>query len=71
MIAKFVVALGYAWSLLSMVVVSSIQHPENIKAWTSDHDVWLYPELQRGWDVITGAEIPYQDEKAVLESSDD
>ena len=32
-----------------------------------DWDVWLIPELQKGWDLITEKEKPYQEEKEILE----
>ena len=28
-----------------------------------DWDTWLIPELQKGWDIITEKEKPYQEEK--------
>jgi|TARA_R100000027_G_scaffold8864_1_gene6392 hypothetical protein len=34
----------------------------------SDWDVWLIPELQRGWDIYTGKEVLYQEEKEKLEN---
>lgn len=32
-----------------------------------DWDVWLVPELQKGWDLYTKKEKPYQNEKEILE----
>ena len=32
-----------------------------------DWDVWLYPELVKGWDIYTEKEKPYQREKEILE----
>ena len=32
-----------------------------------DWDVWLVPELQKGWDLYTEQEIPYQEEKEKLD----
>ena len=32
-----------------------------------DWDVWLIPELKKGWDLITEKEKPYQEEKEILE----
>jgi len=32
-----------------------------------DWDTWLIPELQKGWDLITEKEVPYQQEKEILD----
>ena len=71
MLAKLIVALGYAWTLFNMAAVTSIRYPQNIPAWFTNHEVWLYPELQRAWGIITEAEVPYQEEQELLESRDD
>ena len=42
------------------------QSPDTRKACLSDWDVWLYPEIQRGWDLYTGKYVPYQEEKEKL-----
>ena len=34
-----------------------------------DWDVWLVPELQKGWDLITEKEKPYQEEKEKLDET--
>ena len=39
----------------------------NRQACMSDWDQWLIPELIRAWEIKTGQEIPYQNEKDVLE----
>jgi hypothetical protein len=44
------------------------QGPEARKACMTDWDVWLIPEIQRGWDLYTGKEKPYQEEKEKLEN---
>ena len=44
------------------------QSPDTRKACMSDWDVWLYPELQRAWDLKFGREVPYQEERDALES---
>ena len=31
-----------------------------------DWDVWLYPELVKGWELYTGEQTPYQEEKDKL-----
>jgi hypothetical protein len=32
-----------------------------------DWDVWLWPEIQKGFDLKFGIEIPYQQEQEILE----
>ena len=43
------------------------QSPQTRQACTTDLDVWLIPELQRAWDLRTGKETPYQEEKEKLD----
>ena len=43
------------------------QSPQTRQDCMSDWDVWLYPEIQRGWDLRFGNEQPYQDEKEQLQ----
>ena len=31
-----------------------------------DWDVWLIPEIQKGWDLYNGSEVPYQEESDKL-----
>jgi hypothetical protein len=56
--------------LLSMFIVlfnicnqSDFNRQQCMKDW----DVWLYPELVKGWDIYTEKEKPYQREKEILE----
>ncbi len=56
--------------LLSMFVMlfnicnqSDFNRQQCMKDW----DVWLVPELQKGWDLYTEKEKPYQNEKEILE----
>lgn len=56
--------------LLSMFVMlfnicnqSDFNRQQCMKDW----DVWLYPELQKGWNLYTEKEKPYQNEKEILE----
>ena len=58
--------LSWLIAIWSGLIVPCMQ-PSNIKSCTSDIDVWLYPELQRGWDIYRGKEVPYQNEKEILE----
>ena len=34
-----------------------------------DWDVWLYPELVKGWNLYTEKEVPYQEEKEKLDET--
>jgi hypothetical protein len=56
--------------LLSMFVMlfnicnqSDFNRQQCMKDW----NVWLVPELQKGWDLYTEEEKPYQKEKEILE----
>lgn len=58
------------FTLLSMFVMlfnicnqSDFNRQQCMKDW----DVWLYPELVKGWDLYTEKEKPYQREKEILE----
>jgi len=58
------------FTLLSMFVMlfnicnqSDFNRQQCMKDW----DVWLVPELQKGWDLYTEKEKPYQNEKEILE----
>ncbi len=39
----------------------------NRQACMKDWDQWLIPELVRAWNIKSGKEIPYQDEKDMVE----
>ena len=41
----------------------------NRKQCLTNWDQWLYPELQRAWEIKSGASVPYQEEKDVLNSN--
>ena len=72
MISKLWLAVVYAAALFNMLVVNSIRYPQNIQnILGSDPAVWLYPEVQRALDLITGSEVPYQEERDLLESRED
>jgi len=43
------------------------QNPQTRKACMTDHHIWLWPELQRAWDIYTEKEKPYQEEKDKLD----
>jgi len=42
-------------------------NPQAREACMKDWDVWLYPEIQRAWEIYTGKEKPYQEENDILE----
>ena len=42
------------------------QNPQTRQACMKDWDVWLYPELVKGWELYTGEQTPYQEEKDKL-----
>ena len=66
---KLFVAWTYIAALWSNLIVPCATNPDNWKHCTSDWDVWLYPEIQRAWDLMQGSEKPYQEEKDVLQSN--
>ena len=55
------------FSMIVMLFNICNQSPDTRKACLSDWDVWLYPEIQRGWDLYTGKYVPYQEEKEFLD----
>lgn len=59
---------NYTILFFNMVVVPCVTVPENWKYCFKDMDVWLFPEIQRGWDLYTEREKPYQEEQEILEN---
>ena len=49
--------------LFNMCNSNDFNRQQCIKNW----DSWLVPELQRGWDIYTGKEELYQEEKESLD----
>jgi hypothetical protein len=39
----------------------------NRKQCMKDWDVWLFPEIQRAWDMYTEQYVPYQEERDKLD----
>lgn len=58
---------NYIILFFNMVVVPCVTVPENWEYCYKDMDVWLFPEIQKGWDLYTEREQPYQEEKEILE----
>ena len=54
-------------SMLVMLFNVCNQNDFNRQQCMKDWDVWLVPELQKGWDLYTEKEKPYQEEKEILE----
>ena len=65
---KIVAVAMYITAFWNTVVVGCI-NPDNWKYCAKDMDVWLFPEIQRGIDLLTGREIPYQEERSALQSN--
>ena len=59
----------YLQALWTTLIVPCVTIPENWKYCTQDLDVWLYPELVRGWEAITGDICLYCEEKEKLNDS--
>ena len=70
MMSKILPVLLYLQALWSTLIVPCVTIPENWKYCTKDLDVWLYPEIQRAWDLLTEQEVPYQTERDALQSTD-
>jgi len=60
--------INYIILFFNMVVVPCVTVPENWNYCYKNMDVWLYPEIQKGWDLYTEKEIPYQNERELLEN---
>ena len=69
MAGKLTVILIHISALWSNLIVPCVTVPENWKYCTSDWDVWLYPELVRGWEMITKDPCIYCEEKEKLNDS--
>lgn len=65
--SRLIPLLLYLQAVWSTLVVPCT-HPDNWKACTSDWDVWLYPELVRGWELYARETLPYQEESDILET---
>ena len=64
--AKLLPILLYLQAAWSTLVVPCVTNPDNWKQCFSDHDQWLYPELIRGWELYTGRETPYAEERGIM-----
>jgi len=51
-----------ALSMAGMLFNICTQSAETVKLCMTDHHVWLWPEIQRAWDLYTERELPYQEE---------
>jgi len=60
--------INYIILFFNMVVVPCVAVPENWNYCYKNMDVWLYSEIQKGWDLYTEKEIPYQNERELLEN---
>ncbi len=65
--AKLFSILLYAQALWSSLVVPCVTNPDNWEQCFNNHDQWLWPEVQRGIDLITERELPYAGESDILE----
>lgn len=51
-----------ALSMAGMLFNICTQSAETVKLCMTDQHVWLWPEIQRAWDLYTERELPYQEE---------
>jgi len=63
---EMVSEIGRWITMVMMLFTMCNQSPETRQACMTDWDVWLYPELKRGWDLRFGGEKPYQEEEEKL-----
>lgn len=68
MVTKLFVTWTYIVAIWSNLLVPCATS-DNWKYCTKDWDVWLWPEIQRAWDIKQGYETPYQEEQEVLQSN--
>jgi hypothetical protein len=59
---------AYFVALWTTLIVPCVTNPVNWKYCFNDWDVWLYPEIQRAWDLYQRNEKPYQEEREILDS---
>ena len=69
MAAKLFTLWLYLCAFFNGVVVPCVTIPENWEYCSKDLDVWLYPELKRGWDMMTDGPCLYCEEKELLDDS--
>jgi len=65
-LSKLITIGLYLTAFWNTVVVNCIQ-PVNWQYCSKDLDVWLWPEIQRGIDLMTGEERPYQEESGTMD----
>ena len=63
---KITTALIHLSAFWNVAVVNCVTVPENWKHCSKDLDVWLYPELIRGWEMLTDDPCLYCEEKEYL-----
>ena len=65
--AKLLMAWLYISAFFNTVVVPCVTIPENWQHCSKDLDVWLYPELVKGWEMLTEGPCLYCEEKEKLQ----
>jgi len=68
-VTKLFIVWTYTVAIWKTLLVPCVTNPDNWEYCTNDWDVWLYPEIQRAWNLMQGTEKPYQEEQDVLESN--
>ena len=56
----------YLQAMWNTLIIPCVTVPENWKYCTKDLDVWLFPELVRGWEALQGDLCLYCEEKEKL-----
>ena len=55
--------------MFAMVINICNSNEFNKQECMKDWNVWLYPELVKGWNLYTEKEVPYQEEKEKLDET--
>ena len=58
-----------ALSMAGMLFNICTQSAETVKLCMTDHHIWLWPEIQRAWDLYTERDQIYSDERETLENA--
>ena len=59
-------SIGNGLSMALMLLRICTQSPETVKACMTDQHIWLWPEVWRGIELVTGLEVPYSEERDKL-----
>ena len=61
------VVFSYLMALWNTLIFPCVTIPSNWKYCFNDWDGWLYPEIQRGWEIYQNPYSIYQEERDKLD----